>query len=273
MRPLVPIIVVMLGSGATRPASAADTCTVEYRVDARFEVSDTYLGKGDTIVDAKGSLVIEFPKGDEGEIVGGKVKVLHYAMHERFRIDSMVAVTTAVHHYAPTCNGEEDPGWRRPDDVGFPNLCRYTGNRRAVAVGTLDIEDRTIEWARCKAASTYWAKDRRAYTPSAKSKGRGCLNEMHAVGNAHCDGRLACRWGGLEPGDNPQFEVWTQPLLHGPDGSEGRVTVSEDLRTIETPIELETGRQSYNVPNDAPSRTWFSFEATRDDTSRFTTCR
>lgn len=272
-RPLVAIFVAVTATSATRQVSAAETCTVMYRVDATFEVSDTHLGKGDTITSAKGSMVVEFRAGDDGVIADGKVKVLHYAMHERFRIDSMVSVTTAVHHYAPTCNGEESPTWRRPGDEGFPAQCLYTGNRRAVAVGTLSIGKRTIEWAKCKAAPTYWAKNRDAYTPAAKSKGRGCLNDLHGVGNAHCDGRLACRLGGLKPGDNAQFDIWTQPLVHGPDGSRNHVEVSEDLRTIETPVELETGHQSYNIPNEAPSRTWFSFVASRNDASRFTTCR
>jgi hypothetical protein len=133
-------------------------------------------------------------------------------------------------------------------------------------------DDNVIEWGKCKAAPSYWGKDRRAYTISSKSKGKGCLKKMHVVGNIHCEGRLACGWGGLNRGDNPQFAVWTQPLIHGPPGSDHSVTISPDLSTIKTPVHRSDGHQSYNLPNDSPSRTWFSWVATRDDSSSFTTC-
>jgi hypothetical protein len=48
--------------------------------------------------------------------------------------------------------------------------------------------------------------------------------------------------------------------------------ISPDLSTIKTPVHRSDGRQSYNLPNDAPSRTWFSRVATRNDSSPFTTC-
>lgn len=257
---------------AAKPVSAADTCTVVYRVDATLEISDTYLGKGDkTLENIAGLLVLRYEKKD-GRVVDGKVKILHFAMYESFTIDAMVDVSTTIHHFAPACNGVDNPSWRRPEDQGFPSECRYVGNERPVAVGSFRRDAGRIEWAKCKATSSYWSKDRNAYTPSQKSKGRGCLDEMHAVGNVHCDGKLACRWGGLKPGDNPEFSVWTQPLIHGPPGSDEAVSVSPDLSTISTPRYRKDGHQSYNLPNDAPSRTWFAWTATRDDSSPFTTC-
>ena len=255
------------------PAFAADSCTIVYRVDATLEVSDTQFKKGDVSVDGvRGSLVIEYPQGAQGKVVDGKVKVLHYAMYESFKIDTVVNITTTIHHFTPACNGSDEPSWRRTSDEGFPVACGYAGNQRPVAIGVLRKDDDAIEWGKCKAASSYWAADRRAYTFSTKSKGRGCLKKMRAVGNIHCDGRLACKWGGLNRGDNPQFDVWTQPLVHGPPGSDHSVTISPDLSTIATPLYRRDGRQSYNLPNNAPSRTWFSFVATRDDSSPFTTC-
>ena len=244
-----------------------------YRVDATLEVSDTDFKKGDTIVDGiKGSFVLEFARDEQGQPADGKVKVLHFSMYEDFTIDSLVTVTTRIHHFTPTCNGLREPSWRRASDPGFPSQCKYTGNDNAVAIGSLRKADRVIEWGKCKAAPSYWARDRRAYDATSKSKGRGCLNQMRIVGNIHCDGRLGCRLGGLSRGDNLQFDEFTQPLIHGPPGSEHRVTVSQDLSTIRTPVRRRDGRQSYNLPNDAPSRTWFSFVATRNDSSRFTTC-
>jgi hypothetical protein len=253
-------------------AFASDTCTISYRVDATLQISDTYLGKGDeTVRDIDGSLVLRYEQKD-GRIVDGKVKILHFAMYESFTIDAMVDVTTTIHHFSPACNGVESPGWRRPGDAGFPAECRYTGTPRAVAVGNLDRRAGTIEWAKCKAAPSYWSKDRGAYTPSDKSRGRGCLDPMSAVGNVRCEGKLACRWGGLKPGDNPEHSVWAQPLIHGPPESDETVAVSADLSTITTPRYRKDGYQSYNLPNDSPSRTWFSWTATRDDSSPFTTC-
>jgi len=254
-------------------ALAADSCTIMYRVDATLEATDTQLQQGDTVVeDVRGSLVVEYPKDRQGRVVDGKVKVLHYATYESFKIDSVVTITTTIHHFTPRCNGSDSPTWRRTSDEGFPTACRYTGNSRPVAVGFLRKDDGVIEWGKCKAAPSYWAGDREAYTFSSQSKGKGCLKRMHAVGNIDCDGRLACKWGGLNRGDNPQFDVWTQPLVHGPPGSDHSVTISPDLSTIRTPVDRSDGRQSYNLPNDAPSRTWFSWVATRDDSSPFTTC-
>jgi len=264
----------VLATCVARPAFASDRCTIMYRVNATLEISDTDLGKGDkTVKGVKGSLVVEYPQDKEGRVVDGKVRILHYAMYESFTIDSMVTVTTTIHHFAPACNGVEEPTWRRVSEKGFPTTCRYTGNKHPVAIGTLRTKDGTIEWGKCKAAPSYWSKDRRAYISSDKSKGKGCLEKMHVVGNIHCDGRLACKWGGLEPGNNPQFDVWVQPLIHGPPNSDHSVTVSPNLATITTPVHRKDGYQSYNLPNNSPSRTWFAWTATRNDSSRFTTCK
>ncbi|MDH3654960.1 MAG: hypothetical protein OEN21_11880 [Myxococcales bacterium] len=254
-------------------AAASDSCTISYRIEASLQVSDTYLSKGDAIAKGlKGSLVVSYPLSRDGRVTDGKVGVLHFAMFERFTIDAIADVTTVMHHYAPTCNGARTPTWRRPSDSGFPRACRYAGNEKPVAVGRLSKERGTIEWARCKAAPSYWSADRSAYKPEHQSKGRGCLNEMHAVGNIRCDGKLACKFGDLKRGDNPQFDVWTQPLLHGPPGSRGAVEISGDLRTVRTPTGRTDGFLSYNLPNDSPSRTWFSWVATADDSSPHTTC-
>jgi len=256
-----------------RRASASDECTIAYRVKAVLQITDTYRRKGDTTVtDIPGSLVMQYERGRDGRVVDGKAKVLHFAMFQRFEIKSLIDVTTVVHHFAPSCNGRADPSWRRETDPGFPKACRYAGGDEVVAVGKLSRSENVIEWVRCNAANSYWARDAKAYTTSASSKGRGCLEKLRVVGNVHCGGRLACRFGGLTPGDNPQYAVWTQPLIHGPPGAESRVEVSDDLSTIRTPLGQSDGFQSYNLPNDAPSRSWFSFVARRDDQSSFTTC-
>ncbi len=267
-----------LGIGLTlliaRPAWAADKCTIMYGVDAKFTVSDTDLKKGDTTVSGiRGSLLVEYGANEGGQVVDGKVRVLHFSMYEHFKIQSVATITTAIHHFAPACNGSTEPTWRRVADQGFPLECKYRGNKRPVAVGFLSQRAGRIEWAKCKSASSYWSSERQAYRFADKSKGKGCLNDLHSVGNIHCDGRLVCRWGGLNRGDNPQFDVWNQPLVHGPPGGAHFVTISPDLSKITTPVNRSDGHQSYNLPNDAPSRTWFSFVGARDNSSPFTTCR
>ena len=253
-------------------AFASDRCTILYELDVAFHVSDTDFGKGDAVVPVPGSLLLEVPLGSAGEVQDGKVKVLHFAMVERFTLDSLVTVTTTVHHFTPTCNGERNPSWRSPKDPGFPERCRYGGTRRAVAVGSLDRDGGTIHWDKCKAAATYWSKDRRAYTTEQKSRGKGCLDPMRGVGNVHCEGRLGCRLGWLSRGDNPIDLEWTQPLLPGPPGTPGRLLISSDLKTIRSPEPASGGFASYNLPNDSPSRLWFSFEGTRSSASKLTTC-
>jgi hypothetical protein len=273
MRRLQPWLAFVCLSSVAAPAQAADTCTIAYKVEGSFVVSDTPLGKGDARQRVRGSLVVEFPQGKDAEVIDGKVKILHYSMYEHFRIDSVAEVTTWIHHYAPLCNGEDNPTWRRSTDKGFPASCEYTGRGRAVAVGELRRADNTIKLAKCKAAPTYWSSEREEYKPTDKSKGRGCVERMHAAGNIHCDGRLACKLGSLRAGDNPQFATWTQPFIHGPAGSQGVLSVSADLRSIRSPRAVLSPHGSFNVPNDSPSRTWFSFTAVQNDESRFTTCR
>jgi hypothetical protein len=253
-------------------ARAAETCTIMYTLDARFAVSDTQLGKGDVRIPVPGILLLEL-EADAGRVVDGKVGILHFAVFERFTVDSVVDVITAVHHFTPTCGGDRNPAWRKQSDPGFPKMCEYGGNRRAVALGELRLDDATIEWAKCNAAAEYWSKDRDDYTPKSKSRGRGCLNGLRALGNVRCDGRLACRIGALDPGDNPIDITWNQPLIPGPPGTLGRLKVSSDLARIESPEPTRGGHGSYNLVNDSPSRVWLSFTGSRDDESPHTTCR
>lgn len=112
-------------------ASASESCTIAYRVNATLEVTDTQLGKGDqTIGNLPGSLVVEY-RQKQGAVVDGKAKILHYSMYERFKLESLVDVTTTIHHYAPRCRGVDEPTWRLPSDPGFPKQCRYAGSNRA----------------------------------------------------------------------------------------------------------------------------------------------
>lgn len=270
---LAHIALSWLAFSSAASVEASDHCTVEYRLNATLQITDTYLGKGDTTVrNLPGSLVVRYELDRDGAISDGKVQVLHFSMFQRFTIDALVDVTTTLHHYAPACNGVRAPTWRGPSDPGFPSECRYTGGAEPVAIGKLSREGNTITWARCKAAPTYWARDRDAYTVHDESKGRGCLNDLRAVGNIRCDGGLGCKVGGLRRGDSPIFDVWNQPMIHGPPGSNETVTVSDDLQTIRTPRGRSDGFQSYNLPDDMPSRAWFSWVATRNDESQHTTC-
>ncbi|MEM8605460.1 MAG: hypothetical protein AAGF92_00035 [Myxococcota bacterium] len=256
-------------------ARAGDSCTVAYKLSGVLQVTDTYRGKGDLIASNQpGSMVLEFSQDRDGEVTDGKVKVLHFSMFEKIEIDSVVDVTSVTHHFTPACNGQKNPSWRRPTDPGFPKACAYRGGDEPVAVGNLARKAKKISWARCNAPKTYWAKNRDAYVTSDKARGRGCLNELHAVGNVHCKGRLGCRFGGLSHGDNPQNDLWDQPLIHGDQGGDATMIISEDLSKIRTPTgKAPGGFQSINIPNQAPSRTWLSWSGRRDEASRYTTCK
>lgn len=269
---IICVAVALVSLAFSSQARAAETCTIMYTLDVEFVVSDTDFGKGDIRIPVPGILLLEF-QADEQSPTDGKVGILHFAVYERFTVETVVDVRTAVHHFAPTCNGAKNPKWRKPGDPGFPKMCEYRGNTRQVATGLLNREDNAIEWSKCKAASTYWSRDRRDYDPKSKSRGNGCLNGMRAVGNVHCDGRFACRMGSLSPGDNPIDLTWNQPLLPGPPGTVGRLRVSRDLTRLETPKPTKGGHGSYNFVSDAPSRIWISFKGERDHESPHTTCK
>jgi len=265
---------IIVALSIARPAHA-DTCTILYDVDATFAVTNTELGEGNTTARGlHGSLVIEYTRDSKGSVVDGTVGILHYSTYVEFVDASIVTVTTKVHYFTPTCNGVASPTWRLPTDPGFPSACEYSGNQKPVASGTYDAGEGTIRWDPCNAPGSYWSKSRKDYSLSSKSAGKGCLDGLRAVGNVNCDGKTACKLGGLRPGDNPQANTWNQPLIHGPSGSKNNtVSISSDLSTITTPLtEASGGALSYEIPNDAPSRTWLSWTATKNSTSNFTSC-
>ena len=69
-RPSCLIVGFLLVTCIAQRTFASDTCTIMYRVDATFEVSDTDLGKGDTTVEGiKGSLVVEYQRDKQGRVV------------------------------------------------------------------------------------------------------------------------------------------------------------------------------------------------------------
>jgi hypothetical protein len=273
MRLFLSACVFLLCNGIAQRGLASDSCTISYVLDATVQLTDTAMGKGDkTIPSLKGSLVIEYPTDEQGRVVDGTVRLLHFWVYQDFLIDTFVKVTTRVHMFAPSCNGVRKPSWRLSSEPGFPKTCGYDGNREAVASGELEMEDRSIVWDKCKPDESYWSRHPDAFELSQKSKGKGCLNALHIVGNVRCEGAFGCRLGGLSPGDNPQFQVWNQPMINGPAGASGSVSVSADLSEIHTPIERKDGFQSYNLPTDSTSRSWISWRGTRDDESRFTTC-
>ncbi len=262
------------GSGST----PRRTCTVLYDLDATFQITDTPFGAGDdTYRKLAGMLVLRFTADEDHAIVDGPVEMLHFWMHEVFQMTGIITLTTDVHAFSPSCNGEAEPSWRLTTDPGFPSACRYTGNTTAIATGSYARSKNEIDWSRCDAADTYWSAHRageRSYLQSHASSGPGCLSSLRWVGNMHCSG--LCGLGSPDHGDNPVFDVWTQPLITGPEATGvNAMVVSDDERAsrITTPASAEGGYQSYNVPNDDRSRTWMSWVGKRRDASAHTTCR
>ena len=256
----------------------AGTCIVLYDLNATFQITDTPFGAGDeTYGNLDGMLVLRFTANDADAITDGPVEILHFWMHQAFQITGIVTLTTDVHAFSPSCNGETKPSWRLPTDPGFPSVCAYSGNTGAIATGSLNRRKNKITWSPCNAAHTYWSDKRKgdgSYQQSHVSKGKGCIDTLRWVGNMHCSG--LCGLGSPDRGDNPVFDVWTQPLIHGPESTGiNTVAVSPDRQasTITTPTSAPSGYQSYNVPNDDRSRTWMSWVATRRDATASTTCK
>lgn len=261
---------------STCDAPEPGTCMVLYDLNSTFQVTDTPLGLGDNVTsNLNGQLVLEFTDDGNGNIVDGPVGVLHYWVLSDFQVGGVVTVTTRVHGFSPTCNGESNPTWRLDTDPGFPAVCAYTGNTTPVATGVLDQAGGTIGWDTCNPASQYWGTTltgANSYNAAAISSGPGCLSGFVSSGNIFCSGS-ACSLGGLQSGDNPQFFNWVQPLINGPGGSgDNSLGISGDLQTVTTPTGAPGGFQSFNVPNEAQSRTWVSWTGTRNDGSVTTTC-
>jgi cysteine-rich repeat protein len=259
---------------STCTSPPASTCTVEYDLNATFEIGNTPIAAGDQInPNQQGLLVLEYRDDGNGNIIDGEVNVLHYWILNDFVVGGIVTVGTKVHGFAPSCNGEVTPEWRTVSS-GFPARCEYTGNRVAVASGLLDRANGVINWDECNATSDYWAGSTAAFTPSDVSEGAGCLKGFRSVGNVTCAGNY-CTFGGLAVGDNPQFDTWVQPMINGYGGvGTNGLTVSADpqLTDLSTPTGAAGGFQSWNVPNDAQSRTWVSWTASRNSASPNTTC-
>ena len=272
------LVVFGAGPALANPVETGAACTILYDLDATFEITDTPFGAADEAHPGlDGTLVLRFTANEKGEIKDGPVDMLHFWMYQDFQITGLVTLTTKVHAFTPSCNGEIEPKWRSATDPGFPSECRYDGNTRAVARGALDVKAGRIEWAPCNAADTYWSDERYgkgSYQQSDVSTGAGCLSTLRWVGNMHCSG--LCRLGSPDRGDNPVFDVWTQPLIHGTEATGiNALSVTGDTRVtkISTPTSAGSGSRSYNVPNDDRSRTWMSWVGTRRDASPFTTCR
>ena len=262
------------GSGGAPVAS----CTVLYDLDASFQITDTPSGAGDALVtDLDGLLLLRFAADGDGEIIDGPVDVLHYWVYQDFVVDGTVTVTTKVHSFTVSCNGETNPTWRAPEDDGFPAVCDYSGNLNPVATGTLDTGNDEIAWDDCDASDNYWTtvvEGVDSYQTEDTSSGTGCLSSLLSIGNIRCQGAL-CGDAGLNEGNNPVFDGWNQPLINGP-GVTGAnvVTVSNDpaISSLNSPTGAPDGFLSYNVPNNDASRTWNSWVGTRRDASLFTTC-
>jgi len=260
---------------ATCTSPPASTCTVEYDLDSTFQITNTFGGYGDkTNPNQQGLLVLEYRDDGNGNIIDGEVSMLHYWVLTDFTVDSLVTVKTKVHGFSPSCNGEVTPDWRSDADPGFPARCEYAGNTKAVATGVLNRNDGTITWDNCNATSDYWAGANAAYTAADISEGPGCITSVHSVGNVICTGAV-CSAGNLREGNNPQFDIWAQPMINGyPGVGTNGLTVSSDpqLTFLDTPTGASGGFQSFNVPNNTSSRTWTSWTATRNSASLNTTC-
>ena len=76
-------------AGADQPSDTCDAWDVEYTLAARLQLTDTPMGAGNGIYTiGPGTAVLRFTNVNGMPSPGGAVGLRHYAMRERFRIDS-----------------------------------------------------------------------------------------------------------------------------------------------------------------------------------------
>ncbi|MEM7138036.1 MAG: hypothetical protein AAF500_15755 [Myxococcota bacterium] len=268
------------------------TCTVEYDLNATFEITNTPLNLGNQVnPNLPGRIVLEYASDGAGNIQDGTVNMLHYWVHNDFTVPgSLVTVATNVHGFAPECNGVANPIWRKPGDSGGtgpggeplpgfpgPEGCEYTGNTAPVAIG--ELTGNALTWDACTVTpADYWTDTVNGFSSYQSTgdvaSGQGCINAFKSIGNVICSGGF-CSLGGLSTGDNFQDSSWNQPQVNGPIPGNSTFTVTSgdaSKTTIVTPSGAGGGFQSINVPNNQQSRTWLSYTATRNGTSPNTTC-
>lgn len=248
-------------------APEAGSCRLVYQLDGRFQITATPLQMGDTKggeleYGKRGLLIVDLPKDADSIGESGPARVACFELDQFITVPGPpVTVATAV--YA-TFDGEEG---------GTGELVTSPEGEARLALDEC-VYDRN--WFMKNAEG----KDRSLqsrFTPEDKIEGDGCLHGYSSTGAVFCEGGAAlCSAGLLEPGSNPQADVWTQPwndLVFGEDfktvklgGTETILVDGEDdpVAVCEgSPLDRSCkGEEAVEIPSRNPSRTWLSFEGT-----------
>jgi len=194
--------------------NCGDSWLLTYEINGTFEITDTTGGLGNAERPlTTGTLVVRVPD-DNGSPGDGAVRIIDFRHGEQFTVTAFGIETTT--------------------DV----MVHAGRNPCGVAHGIRDGD--TIVWAECL-ANDQRGVDKNSWTPDEAASGRGCLNNYTTDGNVACEG-LFCSTGGLEEGDNPQREIYHQPI---------------DSFVFEQGWQTFTMARS-EIPNRSPSRTWFT---------------
>ena len=210
--------------------NCGDSWLLTYELNGVFEITDTTGGLGNAERPlTTGSMVLRVPDNN-GAPSDGWVHIIDFNHGEQFTVTAFgIETTTDVMVQAG------------PDPCGVTQGQR-TGDR--------------ITWSDC-IANDQRGVDKNSWTPDEAASGVGCLNNYTTRGNVACEG-LFCSTGGLEEGDNPQAEVYHQPI---------------ESFVFENNWESFTMTRA-EIPNRSPSRTWFTLsgELTNQELSNTPMC-
>jgi hypothetical protein len=234
------------GTWETPPSCISGTteCVLTYTLDVgngdnggnwsgtNIRIRDTFWGMGDgTWPLGPGVLKIRVPSDGGANPAEGTAEIIYYELAIEFTTSTMG--TTVI----------------TDTDAASPELGQ-TDNTTEVALGTLSLADPpTIVWDACTYPAGY-DDTNESFTPDVEGTGDGCLAPYRSTGNVNCSGGF-CGAGGLNEGDNPQDDTWEQAMQ--------TLTFSTDLSSFSMDF--------MQVPNRAPSRSYFSWGGTLVDTT------
>ena len=190
------------GTSCEEPFSGCEYHILTYEVTGVFRISGTTFGMGDgshVIPNAadpthKGTLELWVSDDGNGNPGDGEAGVLYYSM------DQVFSTTTSGLTVDTNTNGSAG----------------YASNTTRINSGSLT--GTTLTWGSCSTSGSG-----NNWTPDDAASGPGCLPDYHSTGNVECIDNSAfanCSTGGLQDGNNPQDEMWSQPLSafsFGPD--------------------------------------------------------
>ncbi|MBT6431849.1 MAG: hypothetical protein HOK28_02080 [Deltaproteobacteria bacterium] len=216
------------GSYCEEPFLGCSFHILTYELTGMFRIAGTTFGMGDAsfvIPDGsnpaqRGVLKIRVSDDGQGNPGNGDAGVLYYSMDQVFS-STVSGLTTNTN-----TNGTAGT------------------NTNTVSLNAGSLSGTALTWQTCNTSGSG-----NNWTPDNPASGAGCVPNYQSSGNVECIDNSAlanCSTGGLQDGDNPQTESWTQ-LFKNFSFGDGFNTVTMN----EAPI-----------PNRSPSTTYVEFNGT-----------